>query len=355
MKLRFRNGKFKILAIADAQDTDTPQKETIDIIKASIRASQPDLAVLLGDNTAGDFPGVNEQKTLNAIKILVDIFEKEELPFALVFGNHDHEGLMHKCAFTEQSAKEFIMNAFCKSKYCLAEAGSARVGCGNYNLPIYSQGSESPAFNLWFIDSNAYGEAGGYGYPLREQNEWYIQKSNQLRKQNGGTPLPSILFQHIAVPEVYSALSEQKIYTPFALRGQTRLYKKFYKPKNTALIQGSFREAPCCADVLHEQFSYWKRQGDIGWAFFGHDHPNDFLIEHKGIKLCAVPAAGYFSYGNFHGSRCITIYENSLEVQTEVLKENELLNYKVRPLYKKRHGYYEYQKKILRKHHTKNG
>ena len=59
MELKFReNGTFKILILADTQDTDAPQKETTDIINYSIERVTPDLIVLLGDNTAGDFEGV---------------------------------------------------------------------------------------------------------------------------------------------------------------------------------------------------------------------------------------------------------------------------------------------------------
>lgn len=49
MELKFReNGEFSILAIADAQDTDNPQKETTDIIRYSIEKTSPDLIILLG-------------------------------------------------------------------------------------------------------------------------------------------------------------------------------------------------------------------------------------------------------------------------------------------------------------------
>ena len=51
--LQFKNGKFKILILSDIQDTDTPQKETTDLINAAIDATQPDFIALTGDNIAG--------------------------------------------------------------------------------------------------------------------------------------------------------------------------------------------------------------------------------------------------------------------------------------------------------------
>ena len=46
--LQFHNGSFKILILADLQDTDTPQKETIALMTAALDQTQPDLVVLLG-------------------------------------------------------------------------------------------------------------------------------------------------------------------------------------------------------------------------------------------------------------------------------------------------------------------
>ena len=42
------NGEFKILIVADTQDIDKPQKETIALLEAELDAAQPDLVVFLG-------------------------------------------------------------------------------------------------------------------------------------------------------------------------------------------------------------------------------------------------------------------------------------------------------------------
>ena len=39
------NGEFKILIVADTQDIDKPQKETIALLEAELDAAQPDLVV----------------------------------------------------------------------------------------------------------------------------------------------------------------------------------------------------------------------------------------------------------------------------------------------------------------------
>lgn len=195
MELRFnKNGEFKILLIADAQDTDEPQKETTDIIKYAIERTAPDLIVLLGDNTAGNFDGVTPARTQKAVHKLLEPICEKNIPFALVFGNHDHEGLMHKCGFTEKQAKEFILEEFRKCPLCLAVKGEPQSGVGTYNLPVLSSDSSKTAFNLWLVDSGTYDDNGGYGFVKPDQNEWYIKKSNELKMQNGGVPVPSFYF-----------------------------------------------------------------------------------------------------------------------------------------------------------------
>lgn len=343
MQLRFKeNGEFKILIISDAQDTDTPQKETTDIIRYSIESAAPDLIVLLGDNIAGDFDGVTPKRTKAAIKKVLEPICDKNIPFALVFGNHDHEGLAYKCGFEEKEAKEFIIEEFMKHPLCLAVKGEPDSGVGTYNLPIYGSDDDKAVFNLWFMDSGTYDDNGGYGFVQHDQTEWYIKTSTALKEQNGGEPVPSFLFQHIPVAETYRLMKRYPFYVPGSVTGGSRLFKGFYKGYKNR--QGKFREAPCCSSTPNDQFETWKKQGDIICAFFGHDHANDYLGRVDGIDLCAVPAAGYYSYGWNHGARSVTIHEKSpLDFDTEILSEHDLLPYTVLPKYKQRHGYREYK------------
>ena len=346
MKLKFNSdGKFKILAIADAQDTDTPQKETIDMLTNALDETKPDLVVFLGDNIAGWWKGVDKAKTEKAIDNIIKPVDERGIPFAIVFGNHDHEGLADdNNKMTEEEAKAFQLACYQKYKTCLAVAGEDLTGYCNYNLTIQSGTSDKDVFNLWLMDSNPYAEEGGYGYVQPDQTEWYIRKSNELKEQNSGTPLPSLLFQHIPVPEVYELADELDKKEKGAVKGQTALTNKKYYKTNYKVTQGGFEEGPCSAGVAHNQFETWKQQGDIIGAFFGHDHPNDYLGTIDGIQLCAVPATGYYSYGWNHGARTITLDENDLSTfETTLYHNDDLLDYKVTPAYKAKHGYIEYK------------
>ena len=349
MELKFNeNGEFKILAVADTQDTDNPQKEMLDILNSSLDKVKPDLVVFLGDNTAGWWKGVTKDNTAEAIRKLIEPVDKRNIPFAIVYGNHDHEGLCHKDnGMTEEEAKEFMLSVYQEFPTCLAVEGEEMTGCGTYNLLIKDHTGSKNIFNLWMMDSNPYYE-NGYGLVQPDQRDWYIKTSNELKEANGGTPLPSLLFQHIAVPEVYQLADSSDSPGNGYVHGNTAMFKDRYWKASSDILQGGFEEGPCPADVEHDQFETWKSQGDIIGAFFGHDHPNDYLGELDGIKLCAVPAAGYYSYGWNHGARTITLHENDLtDFETEILRADDILGYEVKPAYKDKHGYNEYKTKFL--------
>lgn len=350
--LKFNNGKFKILILSDLQDTDEPQQETVDMITTAITKTEPDLIVLLGDNIAGWWKGVDKAKTDEAIDVIGSTIEKSGVPFALVFGNHDHEGLAsEENGYSEESAKEYILHRFQLYGGCLAVEGEEMTGVGNYNLTIKDSNGEKDIFNLWFMDSNPYTsdeEGGGYGYVHEDQTEWYKSVSNELKEKNGGTPLPSLLFQHIIVPEVYDMLTEVPKGTDGAVRGNGGHEDKYYIANDEYIYQGSLNEGPCPPNVNHGQFDSWVEQGDIIGAFFGHDHTNDFAGEYKGIKLVAVPGAGFYSYGGHHGVRTITLDENNLtDFESEIILSDDLLDYDVSNFYIANHGYSEYKSVFL--------
>lgn len=351
MQLRCsENNTFKILAVADLQDTDKPQPETMDILENAVAAAAPDFIVFLGDNTAGDFAGADRESTKAALYKAFGGVNEKQIPFAPVFGNHDHEGLTNKRnRMSETEAKEFILGVCREFEYCLAARGSCKNSVGNYCLPVFDKTGEKAVFNMYFMDSGSYDENGGYGRADEEQLCWYEKTAAEFKRQNGGNVLPALLFQHIPVPEVYRLFKESRIYIPKSVRGQTKLYKNFYR-KSPAVLQGGVYEAPCCADVHHRQFESWKAAGDIAGAFFGHDHVNDYMGKVDGIFLTAVPAAGYYSYGNRHGVRTITVSaDRPFSFESEIIYADTLLPYKVKPRYKARHGYYEYSQRHKKK------
>ncbi len=206
VELRFNeDGKFKIVQFADCQDDMFPRKAMLELMAAALDAEQPDLVVFTGDNiTGGGSPG--SLLTSMAIKGIVTPVVEREIPFAVVFGNHDHESGV---------SKEKQLQMYQSYESCLAyDPVPELTGCATYNLPIRSWDDTKDAFNLWMIDSNEYDRVnGGYDWVHEDQIDWYKTKSADIAAANGGL-VPSLVFQHIVVPEVYEVLKQVPQATP---------------------------------------------------------------------------------------------------------------------------------------------
>lgn len=92
-KLQFNeDGTFKIMNLADIQDDAIMLSVTADYIDAAVAAEQPDLIILTGDNIAGHLTA-SAAKSATAIRKVMNILEPYGIPVAIVFGNHDDDGI----------------------------------------------------------------------------------------------------------------------------------------------------------------------------------------------------------------------------------------------------------------------
>ncbi len=327
-KLQFNSdGEFRIMQIADIQDGPFLPGIVTDFFKAVIPEQKPDLIVLTGDNISagGSSVGIHAIDLL-LVEVAIDrymsIFEKLGIPVAVVFGNHDAEELVSK---EEQAA------IYQKYDNCLiVDEGADIYGCGTYNLPIYSsKDAEKIAYNLWMFDSNMYDEEnGGYDYVHQDQLDWYVKTSNELKAQNGGEVVPSMMFQHIIVNEIYDVIIEipesEKAGYEYVEVEEDDGTKKYYAIKPEVLRTGEINEMPCPSTINGGQFDAVVNQGDVVAMFFGHDHKNTFEVEYKGVDIVNTPGAGFGSYGDDgRGVRIIDIKEGTTDYETEVITYRE--------------------------------
>lgn len=306
--MKFTDGKFKILILSDVHNPENMPVWTENFISYAMETERPDLVVLLGDNTAGYYEGISEEKNITAIKKIVSLLGGTM--FAMVFGNHDHEGLPH---MSEDEAKDFLLSVYGKFDNCLTKGR-------DYSLNIKDSKGEKNIFSLYFTDSGTYAKEGGYAYVQPSQLSWY---KNECDK-NGN--LPSYLFQHIIFSEVYDLMYESKLPRIGYTKGQCIRGKKFYKFKSEHLISGEMREGPCPPDINGGQFDAIKEKGSTVACFFGHDHKNNFLCDCRGIKLAAVPSPSFYTYGNNRGVRVVTIHEDDLrKFDSRVIRYNDVM------------------------------
>ena len=301
MTLQFNeDGKFTILQFADIQDGYPMLTITKKLIQDTIAKVQPDLIVLTGDNISG---GSTTTKVITraAINEFMSIFEKAGIPTAAVFGNHDDESAL--------ADKDFQMSVY-ESYDCFVgyNEGDSIPGCGTYNLPIMSSDGERIAFNVWMTDSGTYNsenDLGGYACTTKEQIAWYVEKSNELKAQNGGNPVPSINFQHIIVPEIFDALVPCAEGTAESVEHNNGYITL---PEG---VEGHLHEHPCPPNYNNGQFAAFVQQGDVLATVSGHDHKNEFVIPYMGVDIINTPGVGFSSYNDETvGSRVFVIDEN---------------------------------------------
>lgn len=293
------DGKFKIMQFADCQDSIMPRQAMIKLMEKALDAEKPDLVVYTGDNiTGGGNPG--QILTSLAIKAVLAPVVARGIPFAVVFGNHDAESGV---------SKEDQLKMYQKYDNCLAiDPEPGLYGCATYNLPIKSADGTKDAFNLWLMDSNEYDRVnGGYDWVHRDQLDWYKAKSAELAGANGGL-VPSLMFQHIPVPEIYEVLKEVPADTQGA---KTRFGKTWSFELNPAMAEGILGEWPCPPDTNGGQFQAVAERGDVIGIVTGHDHVNDFIGTYNSVDFIQSPGIGFQTYGNENrGFRVIILDEN---------------------------------------------
>lgn len=312
------DGTFKILHLTDSQDDRYPAYDMVNFIEKAIEESQPDLIVFTGDlvedSRIGDI-GIDDQsfregvvvkdskgnidhdKTLENLKIAADnvlkIFEKSEIPYVLAQGNNDH-----KCGITDEE----WMEIYSEYPHCLLTDMSPGEGEGlDCYLPIKGQDG-SIKFNLWIIDT-------GRGGVSQEQIDWYKGASAELTERNNGTPIPSIVFQHIHTADVGNLFEKCSIWDDGA-----KFYKGGFIRLNPEIARGT-NMFPYEPGKTSEEFKAWKECGDVLGAYFGHQHTEGFTGTYDGIELGFTYGCEFAKIGPY-GYRLFTINEDDVENYT---------------------------------------
>lgn len=297
--LSFKDGKFKIMQIADIQEDYPVNPDTIRLIEAAVEKEKPDLVVFTGDQIQG-YSSCYKTDTYEKVKKVIEEFtapiSKRGIPFTLTFGNHDDDCVTSKKAQLELYASH--------DGYILGKAHSKEDPATHY-LNIRDSKGEKDIFSLYFIDSNKKEPDGAYSPVRRDQIEWIEEK----RKSNGY--LPALAFQHIPVPEFYNVLKK----VPFWTKGAVEAYKSrkntFWKLEGDGGFMG---ETPAVPEINNCEFDSLREHGDILGLFVGHDHNNSFVRKLKGVDLGYTQGAGYNTYGpgKKRGVRMFELYEDDL-------------------------------------------
>ena len=280
--LRFdQNGEFKILHLTDWHcDYPLPAVHKT-LVLESIAEADPDLVVL-----GGDLSEASTEDQPAAIKEICEIFVQAEIPFVITFGNHDY---MHGYTIDEMFAfyKEYGGEYFIGT-----DEDPALFGCGTCSIPVYSNDGSNIAYNIYCFDSGDSVEGKGYDSVHPDQIEWYQSKAEELKKANGGNYVPSVVFQHIIVQEIYDKLFPVAKKLDFTgLREYDGItYKLKAIPNLSNIRDGYIFEKPCPGYYNHGQLDAMSKNGDVRAIFCGHDHYNSFTVEIDGVDIVNTPS-----------------------------------------------------------------
>lgn len=294
--LRFRpDGTFKIAQFTDTHyiHGDARADTVIKNIRHVMETERPDLVMLTGDVIYG-------KPAEQSLRDVLDAVAAFNVPFGIVFGNHDDEQGLDRAALL-RIAQTYPTN--------VTRTEPDIHGSSNYALPIAGHAGLDTAAVIYCFDSNAYSQINGikgYDYIRGDQVEWYRRTSRALTAAHGGTPLPAYAFFHIPLPEYSNAVADED--APFV---------------------GTRKERPCVPALNSGLFAAMKECGDVRATFVGHDHSNDYAVLWHGILL----AYGRFSGGNTvyndlpNGARLIELHEDGQQFDTWVrLADGQVLN-----------------------------
>ncbi|NEW04759.1 metallophosphoesterase family protein [Paenibacillus sp. SYP-B3998] len=283
-QLKFReDATFKIVQFADAEFCHSEDADEIKMkamMQRILESEKPDLVVYTGDVIASG----SSSDAVQAFRNAVSVPDQMQIPWAVVFGNHDSEAA--------NLTREQLHALQLAHPFCYAKPDPPQVsGVGNYVLTIHDRYND-PAAALYFLDSGSYSpleylRLGFYDWIRRSQINWYVEQSYRLTTENGGQPLPSLAFFHIPLPE----------------------YNEIW---DMSVCYGQKQDSYCSAPWINTGFfAAMVEMGDIMGTFVGHDHGNDFWGTLHGIRLCygRTTRNAYLNRPFLTGARIIQLTE----------------------------------------------
>ena len=295
VKLKCReDGTFNVLQVSDFQDNcnanETIKDGTMKRFNAMVDATDPDLVVITGDQIWPN-PLNDEKDFIRYVDTMVGRLEKDGIPWAVVYGNHDNDVGKHD-AINTKVRKWRQQEIYESYAHCVATAGPEDIfGIGNYVLPILTNDESSIAFNVWCLDTGDYNENidksvykfkdneyikngyytsvpghenSTYDFIKYDQQLWYYNTSTIMENYNKAE-IPAIMFGHVCLPEFINV----------------------YENRNDASVNftGVNKEGCSCGPVNSHMFDTLLARGDVKGFYVGHDHINNSSGMWKGIEL----------------------------------------------------------------------
>jgi len=315
---------FKILQLTDIHiggNVFTKKEDdlALDSIKKVVEATSPDLISVTGDAV---YPMVFYPKpfmsgtfnNLKSTKKFAKVMESFDIPWTMVFGNHDTEIWSYYNRDKLSDYYESLPNClFKKGEYFNKDRG-------NYEIPVYNTDGSINKL-LMFLDSNSYlGKTffSGFDVISDQQIDWY---KRTVLKYSDNDPVQSLAFFHIPPKEFRDAW--EKCY-----RGDktVKYHLGFVQEKDNYFGYPKTKDG----NFFKEMVNFGSCKG----MFCGHDHLNTLSLTYQGIRLTYGMSLDFLAYKGIkkrHGQRggtLITLYpDNTFTVDLVPLEDLEGVSY----------------------------
>lgn len=270
--LQFRaDSTFKIMQLTDLHMISKYPEEyqkVLSRIDKMAALEKPDFIAITGDM-------IYRKPAGEQIRDLVAHLDALNIPWAVVFGNHD----------AEQDLTRPELSALYVSGKNSLNTLNKKKELADIEIPILLDGK--PMWYIYMMDSNDYSSdrsIGKYGAFTFDQVNWMREKC-AARVDKNGNVAPSFAFFHIPLCEYVDA------WAPMADAHEGA--------GDSKRCIGMLGENVAHGALNTGMFAAMKESGSILATFVGHDHDNDYVACYKGIALC---------YGRYSG--CNTVYNN---------------------------------------------
>lgn len=281
--LRIPKGRdFRILQLTDLHlgfgfASRGKDKLALDAMRKTIEKAKPDMLVLTGDLIFPFFPKSGTLNNGRQARKLMAFLDGFEIPYTLVFGNHD-------CEMGSTCDKEELARLYKKGKYCIFTEGRKKLtGVGNFLIELVDN-SGKVLLPMVMLDSNMYGEGGnfftGFDCIHDDQVDWCMERLNALKQVY--PDISAMAFFHMPLREFKEAYEKMK------LGDRSVIYR-----------HGSIGEKNDHFGISKFEGTFFDRaveNGVIKWMFCGHDHMNTLSLIYKGIQMTYGMSIDYLGY-----------------------------------------------------------
>src|SRR5690606_14583302 len=209
-----------------------------------------------------------------ALDLLIKTMDSYQIPWNLVFGNHDDFG---------RHTKNFMSQQLIQSTYGFYSYGPLGFNGAGNQIITFKSGNQI-IHNFYLLDTVTTGEISP---PITELQKAFYTWGVTGMTLAAGHIIPSTLITHVALPEMKDAL----------VHGQ--------------IITGSQSEAVSLA-YNSGMFDLIQSLGSTTQTIHGHDHLNNTTVLYEGIKMTYVNQIGMLTYGSRDkkGGTLMTLFQD---------------------------------------------